>query len=219
MARRGRLVVIEGGDGSGKTTQGELLISYLAKRKIPNAYISFPRYDKPWGKMIRRYLDGDFGEIGQVDPYFASVLYAGDRLAAAPQIRRWITQGKIVVCNRYIGSNIGHMGAKLKSQSEKSKYIKWLEDLEYRENQIPKEDLVVLLAVDPKVSRKLMRDRKLDIHEKDLEYQEEVFKVYDSQVKRKKNWVKVNCTKSGEIMGAGEIHEKILAILKKRRLI
>ena len=211
MAKRGKLVVIEGSDGSGKTTQAKLLLNYLKKKKIPSAYISFPRYEKSmWGKMVRRFLDGDFGRIDQVDPYFASALYAGDRFSAAPQICKWITEGKIIVCNRYVGSNIGHMAAKFKGQSERSKYIKWLEDLEYKENGIPKEDLAVLLQVDPKVSRKLMRDRKLDIHEKDFAYQQEVYRVYDYVSRRKKNWVKVDCTQGGEVLCPQEIHGGVL---------
>lgn len=217
---KGKLIVIEGGDGSGKTTQAKLLFNSLRKRKTPTVYISFPRYEgSMWGKMVRRYLSGDFGEVDQVDPYFASMLYAGDRFSAAPKIRKWLSEGKVVVCNRYVGSNIGHMAAKLKSQSERSKFIKWLEDLEYGENGIPKEDVVVLLAVDPAVSRGLMRGRNLDIHEKDLKYQEEVFKVYDSQAKQKKNWVKVDCTRGGEILSAQEIHEKVLKALRSKGIL
>lgn len=239
MARKGKLIVFEGTDGSGKTTQAKLLLNYLKKSKIPNAYISFPRYEAPWGKMVRRYLSGDFGKVGQVDPYLASMLYAGDRAQAATQLKKWIADGKIIVCNRYIGSNIGHMAAKFKSpadakalagrQSEKSrlrqdfggqaKYIKWLEDLEYGENKIPVEDLVVLLSVDPKVSRKLMEDRKLDIHEKDLAYQQAVWRVYDYVAGEKKNWVRVDCTHGGKLLSASEIHQKVLAVLKKRKMI
>lgn len=219
MARKGNLVVFEGTDGSGKTTQAKLLLNYLKKSKIPNAYISFPRYEAPWGKMVRRYLSGDFGKVGQVDPYLASMFYAGDRAQAAGQMRDWIDEGKIIVCNRYIGSNIGHMAAKFKNQNEKLKYIKWLEDLEYRENKIPKEDLVVLLSVDPRVSRKLMEDRKLDIHEKDLAYQQEVWRVYDFVAGKKKNWVRVSCTENGKLLSEEEIHQKVLAVLKKKKVI
>lgn len=224
--KRGKLIVFEGADGTGKTTQAKLLLSHLRKKKIPSVYISFPRYERPWGKMVRRYLLGDFGKVGDVDPYLASILYAGDRAQAAHEMRGWISQGKIIVCNRYVGSNIGHMAAKIKNQKSlvsqrkaKIKYIEWLEDLEYGENGIPKEDAVILLQVDPAVSRKLMRDRELDIHEEDLKYQEEVFKVYDFQAKRKKNWVKVDCTRGGEILGADEIHQEILVALKKRKIL
>ncbi|MBI2599213.1 hypothetical protein HYW40_03270 [Candidatus Curtissbacteria bacterium] len=224
--KRGKLIVFEGADGTGKTTQAKLLLSHLRKKKIPSVYISFPRYERPWGKMVRRYLLGDFGKVGGVDPYLASILYAGDRAQAAHEMRGWISQGKIIVCNRYVGSNIGHMAAKIKNQKSlvsqrkaKIKYIEWLEDLEYRENGIPKEDLVILLQVDPIVSRRMMKDRKLDIHEKDLEYLQEVCRVYDYVAEHKKNWVQVNCTKGGEILGVEEIHQKVLEILKRRNIL
>ena len=123
MAKKGKLIVFEGPDGSGKTTQAKLLLNYFknppAGGKIPSAYISFPRYDKPWGKMVSKYLAGDFGKLSEVDPYFASMFYARDRADAAPMISGWIRDGKIVVCNRYVGSNIGHMGAKIKNQISK----------------------------------------------------------------------------------------------------
>lgn len=217
---KGKLIVFEGADGSGKTTQSKLLLGYLKKRKIPATYISFPRYEKSmWGKMVRRFLDGEFGKLDEVDPYLASVLYAGDRMTAAGQIRKWIVEGKIVVCNRYIGSNIGHMGAKFKSQNEKSIYIDWLERLEYGQNQIPKEDLVIYLYVPVDISRNLMKDRKLDIHERNLEYLSRVLVVYDSVAKIEKNWVKVGCTKNGQILKPEEVHRKVLEVLKNRGII
>lgn len=215
--QKGKLIVFEGADGSGKTTQAELLLNYFKKQKIPAVYISFPRYkDSMWAAMVRRFLDGDFGEISDVDPYFVSTLYAGDRFSAANKIRKWIKEGKTVVCNRYVGSNIGHMAAKFKKPIERKKYIEWLEDLEYRENGIPKEDIVVLLQVDPVISRKLMKDRKLDIHEKDQKYQEEVYWVYDYFAKQKKNWVRVECTKDGKLLNPEQIHQKLINALRKK---
>lgn len=216
MAKKGKLIVFEGTDGSGKTTQAKLLLNYLKKNKIPSAYISFPRYgESMWGKMVRRFLDGDFGK--SVDPYLASALYAGDRAAASYVINKWIEQGKIVVCNRYVASNIGHMGAKFSDARKRKAYINWLTDLEYKENGIPKEDLVFLLSVPIKTTKELMKNRKLDIHEKDLAYQKKVFEVYDNFAKGKKNWVKVACTKDGEILKPVEIHEKIIKVLKKKK--
>lgn len=215
MAKKGKLIVIEGSDGTGKTTQAKLLLAYFSKNKIPSVYISFPRYeDSLWGKMIRRFLNGEFGTIDKVDPYFASMLYAGDRLSAAPKIRKWLFEGKVVVCNRYVPSNLGHMAAKFADQKSKAKYIEWLEQLEYGENGIPKEDAVVLLEVDAATSRVLMKNRKLDIHEKDMKYQEEVHKVYDGLAKKKGNWIKVDCTKNGGILPPMEIHKKVVEALK-----
>lgn len=224
--KKGKLIVIEGSDGSGKTTQSKLLLDYLKSHKTPCAYISFPRYEaSEWGKMIRRFLDGEFGHI---DPYLASMLYAGDRFGASAEIKKWLEEGKIVVCNRYVGSNIGHMAAKFKSpadakalagrQSEREKYIQWLENFEYKQNGIPKEDLVILLQLDPKISRKLMKDRKLDIHEKDQRYQEDVFVVYDYVAGVKKNWVKVDCAKDGAILKPGQIAQLVVSALTQKKI-
>ena len=125
IAKKGKLIVFEGSDGTGKTTQAKLLLEYLKRKQIPSIYISFPRYQNSlWGQMVRRYLDGEFGKIDEVSPYLASVLYAGDRLGASDQIRKWLELGKLVICNRYVGSNLAHQLAKMVSQSDKSKFIK-----------------------------------------------------------------------------------------------
>lgn len=217
---KGKLIVFEGIDGSGKTTQAKLLFNFLGKKKINTEYISFPRYHESlWGQMVRRYLDGDFGEIDEVSPYFASMLYAGDRFSASLQLTKWISDGKIVVCNRYVGSNIGHMAAKIKKQSEKLRFIKWLEDLEYQENKIPREDLVIFLSIPVSVSQKLMNDRKRDIHEKNVRYLWGVDVVYQSLARQRKNWVRVECMKHGKLLSPEIIHLEILGVLKKRKFI
>lgn len=217
---KGKLIVFEGIDGSGKFTQSKLLISHFNKRKIPSVYISFPRYeDSLWGKMVRRYLDGDFGKLDDVDPYLASILYAGDRFSASGAIKHWLAQEKIIICNRYVGSNIGHMAAKFKKPQDRKKYIKWLEKLEYEEDGIPKEDLVILLSVPVATSKKLMKSRALDIHEKNTKYLKEVSSVYHDVAKSKKNWEIIDCTNSGVILPAEEIHKKVLDILSRRNIL
>lgn len=220
MVRKGKLVVFEGADGSGKTLQSKLLLNFLKSEKIANGHISFPRYqDSLWGQMVRRFLDGEFGRLEDVDPYLASLAYAGDRMSAAHSIKKMLTEGMLVVCNRYIGSNIGHMAAKLNSQGEKLKYIKWLEDLEYRENGIPVEDLVIFLNVPIEFSKKLMKGRKLDIHESDIEYLKKVLDVYGSVARKKDYWVKVDCVEKGKLLSPAKIHGKVLEILKSHSIL
>lgn len=212
----GRLIVFEGSDGSGKETQSKLFLRYLRAQKIPSVYISFPRYEQSlWGAMVKRYLAGDFGKVREVDPYLASLAYAGDRASAAPAIRKWLNEGKVVVCNRYVGSNMAHMGGKVKSQKSKVKIINWIEELEYKENKIPREDVVIFLSVPVEVSRQLIRNRQLDIHESDLAYLGQVIKVYEELARTRKNWVKVECCRDDKILPPAQIHRKVLALAGK----
>lgn len=217
---KGKLIVFEGIDGSGKTTQAKLLLRYLRKNKISSACISFPRYqDSLWGNMVRRYLDGEFGDLDRVSPYLASVLYAGDRLSAANSVKKWLGKGKIVVCNRYVGSNLAHMGGKLKGKSEKAKYVNWLEKLEYQENGIPKEDLAILLSTPAEFSRKLMSARKLDIHERNIQYQSVVAGIFEQLAREKENWFKVDCVRGVKLRKPQDIHKEVLEILRARKII
>ena len=217
---KGKLIVFEGADGSGKATQAKLLLEFLKRERISAEFISFPRYEKSlWGKMVKRYLNGEFGKVDEVSPYLASVLYAGDRMSASAQIRKWLSEGKMVICDRYVGSNIAHMTAKLQTSSSKLQFIKWLEEFEYGENKIPKEDLVIFLSVPVEVSQKLMDDRKLDIHERDASYLKRVVKEYESLARERKNWVRVECLENGRLMTPEVIHKRVLEVLKQKIFI
>jgi len=216
---KGRLVVFEGIDGSGKTTICKLLLNYLKKQRIACAHYSFPRYDEPWGKMVRRYLDGEFGDVDEVNPYLASVLYAGDRAAALEEIRKDLAQGKIVVCDRYVASNVAHQMVKIKDQKLKIKYKEWMEEFEYISNKIPREDLVILLSVTPSISQRMMSKKKKDIHERNKSYLENVWQVFEDLAKSKNYWEKVDCVGGGKLRKPEEIQGEVLEILKLRKII
>lgn len=212
--KTGKFVVLEGADGTGKTTQVKLLFDSLKKKNIPVVLTSFPRYESSWGKMIRRYLNGEFGSLDKVNPYLASMLYAGDRLLASVEIKKWLTDGKIVVCDRYVASNIAHQAAKLKSKSDKLKFISWLEGLEFGVHKIPKPDVVVLLTIPTKVAQKFMKSRKLDIHEVDVSYQESVAKTFREYAKGKNNWVEVSNVRGGKLKSLDEVNCEVVKKLK-----
>ena len=137
---RGKLIIIEGADGSGKTVQSELLMQYLKNKNTSARYFNFPRYDTFYGQTVARFLRGEFGDINQVSPYLASLPYSLDRLSAKTEIADILNRGEIVIANRYATSNLAHQGAKFAETNERDKYLNWLETMEYKINQIPKED-------------------------------------------------------------------------------
>ena len=216
---KGKFIVFEGADGTGKTTQAKLLFDYLKKKKGDAVFFSFPNYKSAWGKMVRRYLDGEFGDVGEVSPYLASMLYAGDRLLESERIKRWQKVGKTIICDRYMVSNIAHQAAKIKSQSEQSKFVKWLEELEYGENKIPKPDFSILLTIPQNIAQKFMKRRIRDIHERNVSYQKKVAKAFEDYAKTNKNWAVVANTKGGKLKKTDEIHKEILEILRTKKIV
>ncbi len=226
--RKGKIIVIDGGDGSGKATQTELLTNYLKKKKMAVKTFDFPRYYTSFhGKMVGRYLAGEFGDVNEVSPYLVSLAYAVDRAGARDEINEWLIKGGIVLTNRYTTSSMAYMSAKLPPE-KREEFIEWLDELEYRIHRMPREDLVIYLDVPPRISQELMEKRvdksytngqKKDIHERNLAYLEEVEKIYLDLIKKKKNWVKINCTEDHSIRSKEEIHQEILKVLKEKKII
>jgi len=199
----GRLVAIEGADASGKHTQAKLLFERLKKEGFSGAMVSFPRYGEFWGKLVKKYLQGKFGSLQEVKPEFASLLYSLDRLDSMPWIEQELGKGKIVVCDRYIASNVAHQAAKFEGKG-RQEFIRWLEAVESR---LPQPDLTIFLDLPVSVSADLMkgRGREKDIHELDLKYLEAVRNVYLSLCKRP-GWFRVDCSSGKGIRPKGEIH-------------
>ncbi len=207
--KKGMLIVIDGIDGSGKSTQIELF-----KKALDCEIISFPRYeDNLYGKLIKRYLEGEFGSINEVNPYLLALAYAGDRFLAKTQIEKWLKEGKLVLVNRYVSASYAHMGANL-PEEKREEFFNWLDELEYKTNKIPKEDLIILLTVDPKIGQKNVQGvHGPDIHEENLKHLEEANKIYLHLAKKEKNWYVVDCMKGGQMKTPLEIHQEILKIL------
>ena len=211
---KGHLIVIEGIDGSGKTTQINLLAKHLADQKIPYEVISFPRYgDNIYAELVTRYLEGEFGSINEVNPYLISLAFAGDRLLAKSKIENWLNEGKIVLANRYISANKAHIGAHLPDE-QREEFISWLDELEYKTNKMPKEDLTILLKVDPKIGQKNVAGRISDLHEESIKHLEEASKIY-SALAEKENWQIITCIEDGKMRSPADIHQEIVATLKK----
>lgn len=211
---QGLLIVIEGIDGSGKSTQIELLKQYLASKGTPCEAISFPRYgENTYADLISWYLNGQFGRVGEVSPYFVALAYAGDRVLARPLIEKWLSEGKIVLVNRYISSSKAHLGGSL-TEDKREEFIRWLDELEYSTNRMPKEALTILLKVDPKAGQKNLSERFSDMHEENLRHLEDASQAY-LNLTEQNNWYTVECMKEGQMMLPEDIHQEIVRSIEK----
>jgi dTMP kinase len=218
--------VVEGLDGSGKSTQIELLKDYFLKKKIPYKYLHFPRTDYGvFGELIARFLRGELGDINHVHPYLVALIYAGDRKDATGLIRQWLEEKYTVLLDRYVYSNIAFQCAKIEKQSERQKLKEWIYHLEYEYFKIPKPDLSLFLDVPIAFTEKKLSDDRTgsdrhylkgakDIHEESIEFQKRVRDVYLWQVSEEERFKLVNChDKEGEMLPPGEIFDKILTTL------
>ena len=215
--KKGKLIVFEGIDGSGKTTQLELLIEHLKSKKIPFETIDFPRYKKSFhGKTILRYLKGEFGDTDSVSPYLISLAYSLDRVDAKREMNKWLKEGKIILANRYATSNMAHQAAKLPPKKRED-FLKWEYELEYRVNKIPKENLVIYLHLPVAVAMELLIKRgQLDGHERKVEFLTASQIMYKKLSKKYKHWMKVDCVdKNGVLLPRETIHNTIISVLLK----
>lgn len=220
-----KFIVIEGGDGAGKGTQAKLLVEKLSK-ETKVSFFDFPQYEKTLaGKLVGRYLKGEFGDPLLMSPYIASIPYALDRATAIDELNKALKEG-IVICNRYTPSNIGHQASKL-SADKREEFISWLEQMEYDELKIPKPTSVIYLYVPVEISSRLVEKKEArsyiggesskgekDGHEKDMEYQRKSIEVYTKMSKERDDWKFINCVEDGRLLSVEEIHEKIMRIVK-----
>ena len=216
----GKLIVFEGTDGSGKSTQFELLAKRLEAEQIGFQRLRFPQYEEPSSALIRMYLSGAFGDDPEaVNAYAASTFYAVDRYASYQRVwKDYYQGGGLVVSDRYTTSNAVHQGSKV-PEGERAEFFRWLYDLEYDRMGLPRPDLVVLLDMPVELSEQLMRKREqstgthADIHERDEDY---LKKCRDVALHAAKyyGWRTVSCAKDGAIRGVEDIHEEVYAIVK-----
>jgi dTMP kinase len=227
--RKGKLVVIDGTDGSGKGTQTELLLKYLDEHKKKNKYIDFPRYYTSFhGRMVGRYLKGEFGSLQSASPYLTSLFYALDRLTARDEIIDWLEEGNTVVANRYTTSSMAFQTARVEKDKQEE-FVKWLYDMEYKEHKLPKEDVVLFLYVPVEISQKLLEQKnkrdymggkQKDINEADAKYQKDVLKLYLDLAKKHPHWEVIKCVDAkGKLLAIPKVHAKVIAALKKHGIV
>ena len=208
------LIVLEGLDGAGKSTQVRKLRKYLESVCKSLEYIHFPRYDAPvYGDLISRFLRGDFGANEIVHPQLVALLYAEDRHGAAPQMRRILEHGGAILLDRYVYSNIAYQCAKVSDYQEKERLRQWIFDTEYGDFGLPVPDLNLFLDVPISfVEKKLSADRKgddrsylaggHDIHEADMSFQKCVRQVYLDQCAIDPKFIRIDCSDPDGMMKA-----------------
>jgi dTMP kinase len=227
-----KLFVIEGVDGAGKSTQIRLLRDFLSKQGYSCEYMHFPRTDAPYfGELVGRFLRGEFGSLNEVDPYLVAMLYAGDRKDAAETISTWLTEGKIVLLDRYTYSNIAYQCAKLKEKTDQYGLMKWILSLEFNHFAIPQPSLNIFLDVPFAFTEKKLSDARTgddrtylngtrDIHEESLDFQKKVRDIYLRVAKTDNRLAVINCSnKNGDMLTPDKIFELILKLLTDRKLI
>lgn len=210
------VIVLEGLDGAGKSTQIKKLREMFAERGIESEYVHFPRFDAPiYGELIARFLRGELGGIDQVDPYVVALLYAGDRADMAPQIRKWQQEGKVVIVDRYVYSNIGYQCAKIADKEARLRLNDWILHLEYEVNKIPRPDVSLFLDVPFSFTKSRLTEQRegddrtylngaADIHEQSLSLQERVREVYIESAERDSELVVVDCSNDEGVMASPE---------------
>jgi dTMP kinase len=214
---RGRFIVIEGSGGSGKTTQMELLIKRLKKQKVNFVNIRFPRYKSPAGYFVNSYFKEKYGPVYTIDPYQASIFFAMDRFDAKKEIHKLLDDGVHVICDRFIGSNMGYQGAKFEKARDRKKYFKWLHDFEFNMLGIPKPDLNIFLHMPAKIAYRLMQNRDAelgggpDAHERDMARLEKSVATYLEIVKLfPADFSKIDCAPKGKLLSIEDVHALIL---------
>lgn len=213
----GKLIVIEGTDGSGKSTQFRLLTQQLEEEGTPFQKLVFPQYQEESSALIRMYLGGEFGSNpGDVNAYAASTFYAVDRFASYKKVwGKWYENGGLVISDRYTTSNAVHQASK-EPDGKKEAFLKWLYELEYDHMGLPRPDLTIYLDVPTDYTQRLLRSREAatntsaDIHEKDREYLATCRRM-GKLAANYYGWTVIECVKDGQMRSIEDIHDEIIA--------
>ena len=203
----GKLIVIDGTDGSGKASQTKLLVARLEKDKVPVKTNSFPTYGSFSCKGVEGYLNGEFGDSDYVGPFYGSMFYAFNRFKETVPMRADLKEGINYVLDRYVSANAGHQGGKISDDQKREEYLSWLFDLEFNRFGIPEPDLTFFLHAPPVVGQQFLAGKtpeerayitsakKRDIHEVDLTHLANAEKSYIYVARKYPNWITINCVR------------------------
>lgn len=221
--QKGRFIVIDGTDGTGKATQTNLLVEELKLGGYDVEMTDFPQYGTKSAGLIEEYLNGKYGQVG---PEAASIFYAIDRFDASFKIKGWLDAGKIVISNRYVTANAGHQGGKIADEIDRLKFFKWLNNLEYNIFNIPKPDLNIILHIPAELAqqlvdkksaaeRKYANGKKRDLHEADLKHLQNAENVYKEIARLFPNTKLVECVTENKLLTPQEVHNKVWDLVRR----
>lgn len=221
--QRGIFLVIEGTDGSGKGTQHKKLTDRLVAEGYDVATFDFPQYDQASSYFVREYLNGNYGSADEVGPYTSSLFFALDRYQAARDIKQALDAGKVVIANRFTGSNMAHQGTKFANAEERRGYFIWLDNLEFQMLGIPRPDRSFVLRVpaakaqslvDQKATRSYT-DKKRDIHEADMSHLERSVEVYDNLCDLfPKDFTRIDCVRGDQLLSIETVHDMLWKMIE-----
>ncbi len=213
----GKLIVIEGTDGSGKATQTTRLFERLQNLRVKVMRVSFPNYESESSGPIKLYLRGDLGANPMaINPYACSMFYAVDRFASFQNWRDFFAEeNTIVLSDRYVGSNAAHQSVKFNRKAEREKFINWLDDIEFKKFQLPRPNLTIFLNMPPEISAMLRKKRgRTDLHESDAEYMLKTYKAY-CEVAAKFGWKTIDCAAGNFAKSTIDIEEEIFRLVEE----
>ena len=217
----GKLIVFEGTDGSGKSTQFALLTKRLQAMGTEFKTIEFPQYSQPSSALIRMYLGGEFGaRPSDVNAYAASTFYAVDRYASYRKVwRKYYEKGGLMLSDRYTTSNAVHQASK-EPEERREDFFRWLYEFEYQHMELPKPDIVIYLDVPTDLTGQMMRKREqdtnthADIHEQNMDYLR-LCRSTGLQAAKYYGWSIINCAENGKMRSIDDIHNEIFALVQK----
>ena len=199
----GKIIAFEGIDRSGKETQATILYKRVKEKGINVQLISFPNYSSDSSLLVKKYLKGDFGQkSANINPYAAAMFFALDRFLSLESWYPFYQQGGIVICDRYVSSNVAYQASKIKKKIERNRFLDWITSLEYTKLEAPQATLTFFLDISPYLTCSLGQREKTDIHEKDLDYVEKVYFLY-KRMSGKRSWRTICCTQ-GEVVRSVE---------------
>lgn len=216
MKRQGKLIVFDGPDGSGKATQTKLLVKRLKENGIRVRTLDFPQYASNFfGKLLYECLHGKQKGFSMLDPHITSVLYAADRFESKKTIEQWLHDGYTVILDRYVSANQIHQGGKISDARKRTKFLSWLDMMEYDIFSIPRPDLVLYLSMPVEFSLDLLRrEKESDSVESDRTYLENSARTAE-WLSKKQGWIKISCVSKNVLRLIDDIHEEVFDVVKK----